>query len=93
MPEGGETEEIKYRSKSARSNQGRMIEEGRSVVDNGATPHYKPPDEDRYDHQNMLSIIFFSKKNPTMQCIVKKRKIIDNTDPLLDHGSTALCGW
>ena len=66
MPEGGETEEIKYRSKSARSNQGRMIEEGRSVVDNGATPHYKPPDEDRYDHQNMLSI-FFLKKTPTLE--------------------------
>ena len=62
MPEGGETEEIKYRSKSARSNQGRMIEEGRSVVDNGATPHYKPPDEDRYDHQTMLSISFFFQK-------------------------------
>ena len=69
MPEGGETEEVKYRSKSARSNQGRMIEEGRSVVDNGATPHYKPPDEDRYDHQNMLSIISFSKKsNNAMHC-------------------------
>ena len=67
MPEGGETEEIKYRSKSARSNQGRMIEEGRSVVDNGATPHYKPPDEDRYDHHNMLSISFFFKKNPTLE--------------------------
>lgn len=40
----GDAEEIKYRSKSARSNQGRMIEEGRSPVDNGATPGAAPPD-------------------------------------------------
>ena len=38
----GDTEEVKYRSKSARSNQGRMIEEGRAPVDNGATPPAPP---------------------------------------------------
>ena len=49
----GDAEEIKYRSKSARSNQGRMIEEGRSPVDNGATPgaaappDYSSPEWDR----------------------------------------------
>ena len=40
----GDAEEIKYRSKSARSNQGRMIEEGRSPVDNGAATPAAPPD-------------------------------------------------